>query len=658
MLTSTIVPNSTRWIYTGLLLLALFRRTIQDNLSEGIHGEKPDDLWYFHDGIESDFSPLLHEENERMSIVNMTCDFFTQPLNHFVPRGNSPTYQQRYCIYTDYVPKHSSTTTSPILFYTGNESPVEHYINHTGLMWELAPKLKARVVFVEHRYEGLSVPNVSSQCMSYASTIQALADYAKILEEKINPGNVAAVIAFGGSYGGMLSGWFRMKFPHLVAGAIAASAPIGAFPQSANKNIDGAARVLMTGLSQPYPPNHDHKGPNYCSSNLLAAWPLITWLVQQKRGKFLQESLRLCEPVTDERRLLEWAGAIWFDLAESSFPYPSNYIPFALLHKNVNLPAWPMQAACWNVSRLNEDWGVRFEGDIEDVRYQIKYGDSLVLNVDWEKVDSLDPNSSPDLDDQVSGLLQSLRDAVSIWYNITKDVKCYDISKAAPNLTKHKWDASQVSRSSDQRRHLREFDANTVDIDPAQVCHDEIKRVGSWEPLCCNDEMNLVITNARGLGHDFFWPPSQPRGVKTYRDLIRNITAKPCPDPHDIYGYSKDPYDPLSTWLDTYYGGIDMAAHSNIIFSNGLLDPWSAGGIYKNSEGASFVNDNDDGQHVIVQNITGNDVLAVIIKYGGHHTDLMYSNKADPICVTEARDVEAKYIHKWIDMWHSSRSES
>lgn len=76
-------------------------------------------------------------------------------------------------------------------------------------MWELAPKFGARIVFVEHRYEGESLPpkNLSVDCLSYASTIQALADYARILEEELNPNNVASVIVFGGSYGGMLSAW-------------------------------------------------------------------------------------------------------------------------------------------------------------------------------------------------------------------------------------------------------------------------------------------------------------------------------------------------------------------------------------------------------------------------------------------------------------------
>lgn len=279
----------------------------------------------------------------RMSIANMTCDFFTQPLNHFVPRGNSPTYRQRYCVYPDY----ATDSESPILFYTGNESPLEQYINHTGLMWELAPILKARVVFVEHRYEGESLPEISAQCLSYASTIQALADYARIIETLINPQNKAPLFAFGGSYGGMLSAWIRMKYPHLVHGAIAASAPIAAFPHSAMTKIDWSARVLTAGLGKAYPPDDTAKEieTNHCPNNLLATFPLIQWIAEQDgSATFLQDVFHLCKPLSTDQSLdlLQWIKSIWFDLAEGSFPYPSNYIPFALIHTKLELPAWPM----------------------------------------------------------------------------------------------------------------------------------------------------------------------------------------------------------------------------------------------------------------------------------------------------------------------------
>ena len=67
------------------------------------------------------------------------------------------SFSERYCRNDHYA---GGKAGAPILFYTGNESPVQEYVNNTGLMWDLAASLKARVVFAEHRYFGESVPKV------------------------------------------------------------------------------------------------------------------------------------------------------------------------------------------------------------------------------------------------------------------------------------------------------------------------------------------------------------------------------------------------------------------------------------------------------------------------------------------------------------------
>lgn len=131
------------------------------------------------------------------STANCTWRYYNQPLDHFAGSQYASSklsdgldgsqerfiFQQRVCFYDEFVPQ--SAKPRMIFLYVGNESPVDVYVNNTGLMWENGKELEATLVFAEHRYEGKSVPKVldgTRNCLAYASSKQALADYALLIE--------------------------------------------------------------------------------------------------------------------------------------------------------------------------------------------------------------------------------------------------------------------------------------------------------------------------------------------------------------------------------------------------------------------------------------------------------------------------------------------
>jgi len=124
---------------------------------------------------------------------------------------------------------------------------VELYLKATGLMWENYKDFKALMIFAEHRYFGKSLPFDADTFMKdhrfiqWLTPDQALADYSKLIWTLKREWNSegSAVIGFGGSYGGMLCTWLRIKYPAAVQGCIASSAPVMSF----------------MGLTPPYDPN-------------------------------------------------------------------------------------------------------------------------------------------------------------------------------------------------------------------------------------------------------------------------------------------------------------------------------------------------------------------------------------------------------------------
>ena len=84
---------------------------------------------------------------------------------------------------------------------------------------------------------------------------------------------------------------------------------------------------------------------------------------------------------------------------------------------------------------------------------------------------------------------------------------------------------------------------------------------------------------------------------------------------------------PRHDWAVLVYGGRQVHTASNIVFSNGALDPWASAGVTTS---------------------TSKSVIALLIPDAAHHLDLMFSHPLDPRSVIDARALERREIARWL----------
>lgn len=88
-------------------------------------------------------------------------------------------------------------------------------------------------------------------------------------------------------------------------------------------------------------------------------------------------------------------------------------------------------------------------------------------------------------------------------------------------------------------------------------------------------------------------------------------------------------------WSRIHWGGFDSFAWgSNIIFSNGLIDPWHALGVLSSPNEA-------------------NSVVAIVIPESAHHADLRGPHPYDPPYVVAARKQESAIIAGWLKKYYT-----
>ena len=328
------------------------------------------------------------------STANCTTNFITQSVDHFSfsPVTDADTFQERYYMYNKY---WTPNTNAPIFFYCGNEADVGLYVNATGLIWENAEAFGALIIFAEHRDYGASTIKKKTPTSEpiHLSHELALADYAIListLRTQLNAHD-SPVIAFGGSYGGKLAAWLRMKYPAAVTGAISASAPLLAFQGEQDPKWDSQSYYRVISETAEY-------YSKACRNNIHAVFSMLDVQGETVAGRTqLQSDFGLCKMPSNAYQvsMLKYFIRDAFDtMSMGNYPFPSNYIAGTAQKP---MPAFPVKIACDYLSNASDG-------------------------------------------KQAETLFPAIRSAVSVLYNVSETTKCFDlpayptpITPAAPN---------------------------------------------------------------------------------------------------------------------------------------------------------------------------------------------------------------------------------
>ncbi|XP_051253528.1 thymus-specific serine protease isoform X1 [Dicentrarchus labrax] len=185
---------------------------------------------------------LMRTESGHQPLQRVKEGRIHQKLDHF-SRQDVSTFPQRFFVNEAYW----HCPDGPVFLFIGGEGPIFEFDVLAGHHVDMAEEHGALLLALEHRFYGDSInpDGLKTENLADLSSQQALVDLAvfhQYISQSFNLSHKNTWISFGGSYSGALSAWFRGKFPHLVYGAVASSAPVKA-------KLDFSAYSNTVGLS-------------------------------------------------------------------------------------------------------------------------------------------------------------------------------------------------------------------------------------------------------------------------------------------------------------------------------------------------------------------------------------------------------------------------
>ncbi|KAH1090946.1 hypothetical protein J1N35_018203 [Gossypium stocksii] len=248
---------------------------------------------------------IVMEDPDLLSSAAVSDDlqtfYYPQTLDHFNYQPQSyATFQQRYVMNFKYW--GGANNNAPILAYLGAEGPLDGDLTVIGFLNDNAVRFNALLVYIEHRYYGKSIPFGSREeafknasTLGYFNSAQAIADYAEIIMHIKNKLRAfySPVIVVGGSYGGMLASWLRLKYPHVALGALASSAPILYFDKITPR---GAYFSVVT--------KDFREASETCYQTIRNSWSVIDKIASQPNGlSILSMIFKTCKPLNKSSEL-------------------------------------------------------------------------------------------------------------------------------------------------------------------------------------------------------------------------------------------------------------------------------------------------------------------------------------------------------------------
>jgi serine protease 16 len=189
---------------------------------------------------------IIHSDSHGIDTVGWAAKGATieAPRDHFDPLDSS-SWEMRYWADDTH---WDGGATSPVFLSMGGEGGQGP---PGGVMSQWAQEHGGLMFSIEHRYYGESIPtpDFSTPNLRWLSTQQALADaafFVRKMQKQYNLTHEAKWISIGGSYSGELAAWVRLKYPHLIYGAVASSAPV-----SAIVDFDGYDPIVASALAYP-----------------------------------------------------------------------------------------------------------------------------------------------------------------------------------------------------------------------------------------------------------------------------------------------------------------------------------------------------------------------------------------------------------------------